>query len=206
MLRLNTELRTLESYLIDPFPGQEGYFLLGHDYIREWNFAVVSQVSFLFGAVRLNSSLWTYPRERGDEGTGKNRPPSTGPLITSSKTIIEWMPPRQLHCSWAGCRLGIWSATDSSDKSVCCIHGTGPQSIPLHSTGRRCSSPSLPALQGTALCSPRQSLSQGRMKAVVQFSPEQMINWPSPDKPLETRKLPHFFLFKCLDPFCTSTV
>lgn len=35
MLRLNTELRTLESYLIDPFPGQEGYFLVGHDYIRE---------------------------------------------------------------------------------------------------------------------------------------------------------------------------
>lgn len=33
MLRLNTELRTLESYLIYPSPGQEGYFLLGHDYM-----------------------------------------------------------------------------------------------------------------------------------------------------------------------------
>lgn len=35
MLRLNTELRTLKSYLIDPFPGQEGYFLSGRDYISE---------------------------------------------------------------------------------------------------------------------------------------------------------------------------
>lgn len=33
MLRLNTELRTLESYLMDPFPGQEAYFLFGCDYI-----------------------------------------------------------------------------------------------------------------------------------------------------------------------------
>lgn len=142
-----------------------GLFSLGHDYLSEWNFAVLSRISSLFGVVRVNSSLWTYPRDEGDEGKGKSRLPPTASLQNNNLINATKEAPLFL----AGCKLGISLAMDSSDKSVCCIHGTGSQSIPLHSTHKRCSSPSLPALQGTALCSPRQSLSQGRMKHLCNF-------------------------------------
>lgn len=81
MLGLNTELSVLQSYFMYPFPGQEGYFLLGHGYVGERNLPVLSWISLLFGAAGGNS------RYKGDEGTGKSRSPSTGSPIPSCRAI-----------------------------------------------------------------------------------------------------------------------
>lgn len=116
------------------------------------------------------------------------------------------MPPRQLHYPCAGCKLGTWLAIDSSDKSVYCTYAIQSQSIPRHSTDERCGvqPPNLPILQGTALCRLRwfnRSLSQGTMKTVLWFSPEQMTHRPSLDKPLETEENAICFCSNTWTPF-----
>lgn len=84
------------------------------------------------------------------------------------------MPPRQLHCPRAECKLGIWLTIGSSDRSTYCMYAIESLSIPHCSTDGKqgVQPPSLPILQGAALGRLRwfkKSLPRGRMKTVMWF-------------------------------------
>lgn len=203
MLRLNTEVRTLESFLIYPSPGQEGYFLLGHDYMVNETSLYYLRFPFCLELSEQRPVCWHSPeggwRQR-EEQISSHRLSNT---LLQSNNLMK--PPRQLP----GQGEDVMSCR--SIGSVHCILHSPRAS--LHRW----------EMWGSLGCSPPACLicraqhqagwdgsrglcpKQGR-KQLCDFlltkrhtDPSQMNHWKQKKNVLR-------FLFKRLDPFCTSKV